>query len=443
MQDRRGFTRRHCLAGMAGGLLPWPWIARAASAAQPHWPALQQTLDQFVLERSAAGVSVAISYGGSQADAYLGAGRLAFDSNAPFDASSICRIYSMTKNVTRIASLLLVEDGKLSLDQPVAEVLPELKNLRVAIDVAKGLESRPAKRVMTMRHLLTNTSGLGNWTPGSDSGEELHRLYRERGITPGSYGAGRTQPGYGAQPATLDELIARVAELPLAYEPGTVLHYSIGFDVMALVIERVSRMTYDAFVRERLFAPLKMHSTGFQVPRRDAHRLTTNYDATERGLNSAGTAPDPALPTGWRVQDDRAASDWLEPPRLLAGGAGLVSTSRDFLRYAQMLLNEGALESTRIMKVETARMAVGNINPPDIAAPSEAAGSGTRALLMTPLIPAGTVGGGGSAGTLFWIDQKRRGAVVFMAQVMYGSPARSPFQKRLFEAIEQDVAAMR
>jgi len=441
MTHHSEFTRRRCIAGITGTLVSWPFFARPAGANEPRWPALQKTLDEFIRERSAAGVSVAISYGRARA-AYLAAGRLAFDSTAPFDENSICRIYSMTKNVTRIASLLLVEDGKISLDQPVVDVLPEFKNLRVAIDVEKSLESRPVTRVMTMRHLLTNTSGLGNWTPGSDSGEELHRLYRERGITPGNYGGGRTRPGFGAQPATLDEMIARVAELPLALEPGTVLHYSIGFDVMALVIQRVTGMSYDAFLRERLFEPLQMNSTGFQVKRQEANRLTTNYDATERGANSAkGAAPDPVLPTGWHVQDDRATSDWLEPPRLLAGGAGLVSTSRDFLRYALMLLNEGALESTRVMKVETARMAVGNINPPGAAEPSEGVGSGTRALLMAPLIPAGTFGGGGSAGTLFWIDQKRRGAVVFMAQVMYGSPARSPFQKRLFASIEQDLAA--
>jgi CubicO group peptidase (beta-lactamase class C family) len=171
VNDRREFTRRRCIATLAGALLPWSLIERAAAASQPRWPALQQALSEFVRERSAAGVSVAISYGES-GDAYLAAGKLALDSSAPFDENSICRIYSMTKHVTRIASLLLVEDGKISLDQPVADVLPEFKNLRVAIDIEKSLESRPVTRVMTMRHLLTNTSGLGNWTPGSDSGEE-------------------------------------------------------------------------------------------------------------------------------------------------------------------------------------------------------------------------------------------------------------------------------
>ena len=335
---------------------------------------------------------------------------------------------------------MLAEDRKLALDQPVADVLPEFKNLRVAIDFERSLDARPARKVMTMRHLITNTSGLGNWTPASDSGEELHRLYRERGITPGSYGAGRFRPGFGAQPTTLDEMIARVAELPLAYEPGTVLHYSIGFDVMALVIERITGTDYGTFLQRRLFGPLKMKSTGFQVKRGDAMRLSTNYDATERGANFAADAKsDPALPPGWRVQDDRTTSEWLKPPALLAGGAGLVSTARDFLRYTRMLLNEGILESNRVMAVDTARLAVGNINPPVVAEPSTGAGAGSRALLLNPLTPPGTVGGGGAAGTLFWIDQKRRGAVVFMTQVMYGGPARSPFQKRLFAAIEQDL----
>jgi CubicO group peptidase (beta-lactamase class C family) len=378
-------NRRHCIASLAGvTLAPACFAARAAIPNERRWPALQATLDEFVAERHAAGVSVAITFGDS-APAYPSAGTLAFDTAAAFDRDSICRIYSMTKNITRIATLLLVEDGKLALDQPVADVLHEFRNLRVAIDFEKGLASRPA---------------------------------------------------------TLDELVARVAELPLAYEPGTVLHYSIGFDVMALVIQRLSGMTYDAFLQKRVFAPLQMTSTGFQVSPGDARRLTTNYDATERGANSLpDSAPDPRLPPGFGISDDRATSDWLKPPALLAGGAGVVSTSRDFLRYAQMLLDDGAFAGARVMRAETARLATGDINPPGVAEPGDGAGSGTRALLRTPIIPAGTVGGGGSAGTLFWIDKARRGAVVFMAQVMYGSPARSPFQKRLFAAIEKDLSA--
>lgn len=436
MMKRIAPTRRDCLATLGSYALA---ASNLAASSTRRWPNVQKVLQQFVQERSAAGVTVAISYAGSS-PSFPSAGTLAFDCPTPMDDNSICRIYSMTKNVTRIAALMLVEDGKLALDQAVADVLPEFKNLQVAVDFEKGLEARPARNIMTMRHLLTNTSGLGNWTPASDSGEQLHRLYRERGITPGSYGTGRSRPGFGKQPASLDEMIARVAELPLAYEPGTVLYYSIGFDVMACVIERITRMTYGAFLQRRLFGPLKMKDTGFQIKPGTANRLTTNYDATERAVNSApNAAPEPGLPAGWHVQDDRRTSDWLQPPLLVAGGAGLVSTPRDFLRYTQMLLHEGALGSTRVMSVETARLANGNINPPGVAEPTAVAGAGTRALLRSPIIPDGMVGAGGSAGTLFWIDQKRQGAVVFFAQAMYGSPARSPYQKRLFAAIEADL----
>jgi CubicO group peptidase (beta-lactamase class C family) len=432
----RSITRRHCLATLAA-------LSAAAGvrvrAAAHDWRALQDILDTFVRERNGPGVAVAIRYGGD-APSYLSAGTIAFDSAQRFDADSLCRIYSMTKHVTRIATLLLVEDGTITLETPVAEILPEFRKLRVAIDIERGLEARPATRTMTVRHLITNTSGLGNWTPSSDSGEALHTLYRQRGVTPGSFGAMRARPGYGAQPTSLDELIARVADLPLAYEPGTRLHYSIGFDVMALVIQRAARMPYGEFLERRLFGPLAMPSTGFQVKAKDAARLTTNYDATPRGDNSTpGAVPDPRLPPGWHVADDRATSDWLKPPPYVAGGAGLVSTARDFLRYAEMLANDGIFGGARVMKAETAKLATGNIHPPGVADPSDGVGAGSRALLMGTIIPPGMVGGGGAAGTLFWIDQKRRGVVVFMAQAMYGGPARSPYQKRLFTAIDQGV----
>lgn len=425
-------TRRACL-GMLGATALSPALARAAP---PRWSAVQAVLDEFVRERSAPGVALAICHG-KTAPRYLQAGTVAFDSTQIFDADSICRVYSMTKNVTRIATLLLVEDGKLTLDHPVADFLPEFRNLRVVIDPAKGLDSRPAGKMMTIRHLITNTSGLANWTPGSDSGDALHRLYRERGITPGNFGSGLGRPGYGQQATSMEDMVRRVSELPLAHEPGTVLHYSIGFDVMALVIERVTGMPYGTFLRERLWEPLRMESTGFQVARKDAARLTTNYDAT--GRNAIPDAnPDTRLPPQWGIVDDRNTSYAFEPPRLLAGGASLLTTARDFLRYTRMLQDNGALGKTRVMTAETAALATGDINPPGVAEPED---SGSRALMRgAPIIPPGTIGAGGAAGTLFWFDRARDVAAVFMVQVMYGSPARSPFQKRLFAAIDAEVA---
>ena len=435
-------NRRDCIASLAAATLI-PSILQGCAApvhsspAASRWIAVQELLDAFVAEGKAAGAAVAISFGG-EPPAYPSAGALAFGSRVPFDEHSICRIYSMTKNVTRIAAMLLIEDGKITLDQPVADVLPEFRSLRVAIDIEKSLDSRPARNTMTMRHLLTNTSGLGSWTPDSDSGDALHALYRERGITPGNRGARLKRPGYGPQVWDLDEMVARVAELPLAYEPGSVLHYSIGFDVMGLVIERVTGKGFDAFLQERLFEPLDMSSTGFRVEAGNAARLTTNYDATRVTASSASSpGVDASAPPGFRVTDAGATSAWLEKPSLLAGGGGLVSTARDFFRYGGMLSGAGAFEGARVMKPETARLAVSDLKPPGVANPSEGFGRGSSAMLQNPFTPPGTFGAGGAASTLFWIDPARRGIVVFMAQAMWeGGPANVPYWRRLIAAIE-------
>jgi CubicO group peptidase (beta-lactamase class C family) len=444
MAGKTLLTRREYLGALtAATLLPFTRSGSLASSPQPdtpRWAAVQAVLNAFVAEGKTAGAAVAISYG-DEPPAYPCAGTLAFGAKAAFNEHSICRLYSITKNVTRIAALLLVEDGRIELDQPVADVLPEFRSLRVAIDIEKGLASRPARNVMTMRHLITNTSGLGSWTPGSDGGDALHTAYRERGITPGNSGSGRNRPGYGPQAFDLDEMVARVAELPLAYEPGTVLHYSIGFDVMGLVIERVSGKGYDTFLEERLFAPLDMRSTGFQVEEKDAARLTTNYDATRAGVNSAPSpGVDANVPAGFRVRDTGATSDWLKKPSLLTGGGGLVSTARDFFRYGGMLLGEGAFEGARVMKPQTARLALSDLKPRGVANPSAGIGAGSRAMLQNPLTPPGTFGGGGATGTLFWIDRARRGNVVFLPQVIWeGGPASVPYPRRLFAAIEESL----
>jgi CubicO group peptidase (beta-lactamase class C family) len=424
-------NRRRFLARLAGAALVSPRLNRCLGASCDsarsvrRWPAVQRLLDGYVSDRTVAGAGVAISYGGSPL-AYPAAGKIAFDSPVSFDQNSLCRMYSITKNVTRIATMLLVEDGAISLDQPVTDVLPEFRSLRVAIDIEKGLVSRPAVKTMTMRHLITDTSGLGNWTPGSDGGDALHVAYRERGITPGNFGARLNRPGYGPQVKNLTEMVERVAELPLAYEPGTVLHYSIGFDVMGLVIERITGKSYDAFLRERLFEPLDMTSTGFEVAPKDAARLTTNYHYS---------------PDGLKVTDPGATSAWLQRPTLLSGGGGLISTARDFARYGAMLLGDGALDGTRIMKLDTVRLALSDLRPASVADPSERVGVGTGAMLQLTqrLKPAGAFGAGGAAGCLFWIEPSRRGNVVFMVQTMGYPLAELPYPSQVIAAIEGDL----
>ncbi len=427
--DGPRMDRRRFLVALAATALSTPALVACATRRTygdtvRRWRAVQGMIDGYVADGKVAGASAAVSYGGT-ALAYPAAGRIALGSPERFDENSLCRIYSMTKPVTGIAAMILIEEGKLALDQPVADVVPEFRSLRVATDLQESLQSRPAVKTMTMRHLLTHTSGLSYWTPLSGVGT-LPTAYRERGITPGNYGAGLKRPGYGPQAESLVEMVERVADLPLACEPGTTWNYSIGPDVMGLVIERVTGKGFDVFLRERLFEPLDMSSTGFQVGPRNAARLTTNYNVTADGLKPGDTG---------------ATSVWLRPPRLLAGGGGLISTARDFARFGAMLLGDGALSRVRIMKVETARLARSNLLPAGIVyAGGGGFGAGARVVLPggdRRFGPAGTFGWGGAAGTVWWIDPARQGNVVFMTQFM--PPDAYPVRDQISAAVEADL----
>lgn len=428
------WDRREFLTALAGTLLATPSLSvygRTPSATPDrHWQTVQQLLDGYVAHKKVAGAAVALSYGDTPLS-NLSAGTIALDSSTRFDENSVCRIYSMTKSVTGIAAMLLIEDGRIALDQPVAEVLPEFRSVRVAIDITKSLDSRPAVKTMTMRHLLTHTSGLCSWTPHSPGPELLHTAYRERGITPGNFGERLNRPGYAPQVKNLVEMVQRLAELPLAHEPGTASTYSVGTDVMALVIERASGKMYEAFLRDRLFGPLDMVSTGLQVRAQDVSRLTTNYEMT---------------PDGLKPTDLAATSAFLKPPALVSGGGGLVSTARDFARFSTMLLRDGALDGVRIMKPETARIARSNLLPPGLV--NETSGGygaggfvalpGSKQTFGSP----GTFSGTSAASSFWWIDPSRRGTVVFMTQVMMGlSSATFPLPNELGAAIEADLKA--
>jgi CubicO group peptidase (beta-lactamase class C family) len=397
--------------------------AVAGSQGGRRWSAVQTVLDDYVRSGKLAGAAAAVAYDGS-ALAYPAAGRIALDTPTPFDENSICRIYSMSKPVTGIAAMTLVDAGKLRLDQPVADVIPEWRSLRVAIDARTSLDSRPATKIMTMRHLLTHTSGLAYWTPASGA-DAVPSAYRTRGITPGNYGARLNRPGYGPQANGLDEMVTRLADLPLVAEPGTRYQYSVGLDVMGLVIERVSGTSLDAYLRTRLFAPLQMTSTGFHVPADQVSRLTTNYNVTPNGLQ----------PT-----DSRESSAWLKPPNLPAGGAGLVSTARDFARFGAMLLGHGTLDGVRILRPDTAQLACSNLLPSGVAYDGGGFGAGMRVAVEGGDVRGGSRGAlswGGAAGTLWMVEPARAGNMVFMSQHM--PPETYPMWSDVRGAVERDL----
>ena len=402
-----------------------PWVvldrtfSQAPAVAAPGKPGIQGILDRYVADRKLAGAVVGTA-SGSGPLTYLKAGHLALDADTPFDEHSVCRVYSMTKPVTGVAAMLLVEAGKLRLDQPVAEIVPELRSLQVAVDPAKGLDARATTQTMTMRHLLTHTSGLTYWTPTAGT-DALSKAYRERGVTPGNYGARLTRPGFGPQAVGLDDMVKRLAELPLAADPGTTWRYAIGLDVMGLVIERIGGQPLDAFFRERIFAPLGMASTGLQVPASAAARLTTNYDVT---------------PSGIVPGDARESSVWRKPPTLAAGGGGLVSTAHDYARFSRMLTGAGAFDGRRVLKTDTARLACSNLLPPDVRYEGGGFGAGIR--VATGGEDQGELGWQGAAST-YWRTQPATGRIrILMTQFM--PPTSYPLWDEVSAAVSRESA---
>ncbi|WP_066794716.1 serine hydrolase domain-containing protein [Sphingomonas soli] len=322
------------------------------------------------------------------------------------DERSLFRIASMTKPITSIAFMMLVEQGKVALDTPVHRILPELRDLAVFAGGAYGnFETRPTAQPMRMIDLLRHTSGL---TYGFQERTPVDAAYREL----------RLDRWHGGP--TLDDFVAHLGKLPLEFSPGDEWNYSVSTDVLGAVIERVSGQTLDTFFREQIFAPLGMDDTFFTVPADKLHRLTDCYSMT---------------PKGERVMYDRGAeSGWAKQPTLLSGGGGLVSSSLDYHRFCTMCLNGGELDGVRIVSRKTIDLMTRNHlpNDSDLAAMSQSlfsettnAGTGfglgfaiTKDVAKT-LLPGseGEYYWGGMFSTAFFIDPVERLHMVFMTQV--------------------------
>lgn len=348
-----------------------------------------------------SGFVVAVARGGKLA--YLQPiGFADHDKAIPMRTDSIFRIGSMSKQITSVATMMLVDEGKLDLDAPVAQYLPELKDKQVVkTDPATGdailLELEPAKRAMTIRDLLRNTSGLvyamADYADPGFGNTAIHLLY------------GARAPFRRDKP--IASFVASLGTLPLLHQPGEVWEYSIGYDVLGRVIEVASGQTFDQFLQSRLFAPLRMVDTGFYVPEDKLARLVA--------VPGAQAAP---LSDG----------DVTKSPTLLSGGGGIVSTAPDLLRFCQMLLNGGELDGARILKPETVRLMMTNSLPSDMhvagheAGPAFGTGWGLGFAIRTnpdfSLIP-GAVGSfnwQGSWGTFFSVDPAQKLILLMMMQ---------------------------
>ena len=341
---------------------------------------------------------------------------------------TLFRIASMTKPITSVAVLMLVEEGKLGLSDPVDRWLPELAKPRVLRDPAGSLaRTTPAPRPITVRDLLTHRSGLAY---AFTSTGPLSKALTDAGLL----GSSST--------ISPDEWMKRLGKLPLAYAPGTRWHYSLSTDVLGVLVERASGMPFPEFLRTRLFEPLGMHDTGFSVPAGKLDRLATLYalDPKTGAVAATDTPPNTRL---------------VSVPAFASGGGGLVSTADDYLRFARMLLGKGQLDGARILSPRMVeRMTTNHLSDEQRKIPFLGmdfwAGQGfglgvsvvddpTRAI-GSELVSKGTHGWGGAHGTWYFVDPEEDLAAVLMLQLTNGGaivPMIPAFERAIYQALEE------
>jgi len=330
----------------------------------------------------------------------------------PMEKDAIFRIYSMSKPITGVAMMILFEEGKWRLEDPVTKFIPEFKNLQVmtGLDSQGGIATEPMKRSPTMRELMSHTAGFGY---GLSDNSPIDRLLKEKKAL------GST---------SLHQMIERIATVPLKYQPGTDWAYSAAVDIQGYIVEKLSGQSLGAFMEARIFRPLKMTDTAFQLPPDKKSRFAQVYagDPATGKITLATAGPSGA-----------AIRDYTKPPSMESGGGGLASTTADYARFSQMVLNKGELDGARILSPATIELMDTNVVPQDVLAKLQARG-GTRfneavgfgldfALVMDPR-KAGSLEGkdsmtwDGAAGTWFWVDPTNDLIFVGMVQRMGGLP---------------------
>jgi CubicO group peptidase (beta-lactamase class C family) len=352
----------------------------------------------------------------------------------PVKDDTIFRIYSMTKPITSVAFMMLFEEGRVALDEPVHKYIPEWKNLGVFVaGTAPAFLTRPASRPMLIVDLLRHTSGL---TYGFQQRSNVDAAYREKKIT---------------ETGTLQSMVEELAKIPLEFSPGDAWNYSVSTDVLGYLIGKISGQPFEQSLKERIFDPLGMDDTGFHVPTEKAHRLAACYSADPPGQVTFHATERKGTLT---LQDDPAKSPFLSPPSFVSGGGGLCSTAADYLTFCRALINGGELGGVRLLGPKTLKLMTSNHLPGGVDLPalsrslfSEATYNGIGfglgfAVTMDPaktLIPGspGEYNWGGAATTSFWIDPVEELITIFMTQVLPSSayPVRRELRTMVYAAI--------
>jgi CubicO group peptidase (beta-lactamase class C family) len=355
-------------------------------------------------------------------------GTKAVGGNDPIRRDTIFRISSMTKPITAVAAMILVEECKLRLDEPVDRLLPELANRMVLKQLDGSLDDIvPAHRPITVRDLLTFRMGFGQMMAPPDAYPIL------KAANDLQIGMGPPSPATTPAP---DEWLHRLGTLPLMYQPGERWLYNTGSDVLGVLIARAADQPLETFMRERIFAPLGMKDTGFSVPAASIGRFATSYWTNLTTGESA-------------VFDEAAGGQWSRPPAFPSGGGGLVSTADDYLAFGQMLLNMGRHGNERILSrpsVET--MTTDQLTPAQRAATgiflSDNRGWGFGLSIITrrddvSSVP-GRFGWDGGLGTSGYADPKEEMVAIMMTQRAMGSPSApalfDDFWTSVYQAID-------
>lgn len=395
-------------------------------------------LEQQVTSERVAGASVMISRYGQPA-LFECKGLAEVETGKPFAEDTIVRIYSMTKPITTVAAMMLYEEGAFQVDDAVAKYIPEFADLKVwqggDINAVK-----PVKTPMSVKHLMTHTSGL---TYGFMRANAVDAEYREL-IEP-------------HDDMTLEEWAGKLATIPLICEPGAQWNYSVSTDVLGRLVEIWSGQTLEAFFQERIFKPLGMFDTSFDVPEAKQPRFAALYNAAS-GAALGGTPRNQALvanrETGITLQESASESVYFKPQKFFSGGGGLTSTMQDYARFCEMLLSYGSYAGQDLLSRKTVEFMMCNHLPDnnDMAAMGQPVWSETTydgigfglggAVVLDPvkaqtITSPGEFHWGGAASTFFWVDPEEDLFVIFLTQLLPSSayPIRRELRTRVYQTI--------
>lgn len=359
---------------------------------------IDSVLNSFVTSGNIAGVSALVFEEGHEVY-YNAFGHADLSSNKPMDRNTIVQIYSMTKPITGTALMTLFDKGKFKLDDPISMYLPEFKNMTVyaGVDSKGKVITEPLKREVTIRDITRHTAGFPNRTDI----EGLSALLKEADAM--------------NRKNTLTQMAEKMSQVPLSFQPGTQWEYGPSVDVQALLVERISGVPYGEYVRKNILDPLKMSETRYYIPKEDRDRFAKLY--IRKG-------------EGELVQDTITYSNYTEHWPLTRGGSGLTSTLDNYMRFAQMLVHEGSLDSVQILKPETIKLMATNQLADSVTERSWLPTKGQVGFGIdfavrvappkTPEENNGVVGEfywDGAASTLFWIDPVNKLTAVLFVQL--------------------------